>query len=704
MNNQNLSYSEYPQKSYSEISSPEKFKSIVQLLKESWRIYCLKIKTLLGIIGLPVGFSFLFWILMYFLAGTSLKYSIWFSVIGTISYLGSLFLWLWAIPSLLYNFKENTNIKESCKRGFKILGSYIWVYFLLVIIIAGGFLLFIIPGILFSIYFSLAIFILIFEERKGFNALFRSKHLVSGKFWGVLVRFLALGLIMGIGLFLVFALILFGIENKQIEDQLSGVIGYFLRLFVLPFFLIYGFLIYNNLKEIKAEVIYEEPARSKKAKYVIPGILGILLIGLLISVSFFNIFLGRDEAPVNDRDLWLSKIEIPKEENAFYPLIRASEKIYLPKEKEKSELFTKMADGEKWDSEFAEELIKNNEEAFSYFEKALELPYFQIPEWQDPKTIGFEKIIPGMSGLTNIAKLNSIRANYLLSQGKDRESLDLIVKTIKMGQIIEDSPRPALISYLVGIAIKEIGLQRLRTMIPNLTLSSGILKDYVAELDQFKNNEEGLIKAMKMEYISFTNTKSKIDAAFAGKASKQELEKLGMEETSFEIRAATELNYLYKPNQTQRIFAEYYRNFIDNANKDCGEVKLLEVKSLAPYSKIRMLFTENVVGKIFHDIVAVSFSGLFDKKCLEDFSVIGTQTLMSIKAYQIETGKIPLYLNELVPEYFPEVPKDPFDGKLIKYSSEKKIIYSVGEDLKDSGGSEGKDWRIMEDPTFKIEF
>lgn len=522
MSNQNFSYSEYPQKSYSEISYPEKFKSIIQLLKESWRIYCLKIKTLLGIIGLPVGFSFLFWILMYFLVGTSLKYSIWFSVIGTISCLGSLFLWLWAIPSLLYNLKENTNIKESYKRGFKILGSYIWVYFLLVIIIAGGFLLFIIPGILFSIWFSLAIFILVFEEKKGFNALFRSKHLVSGKFWGALVRFLALGLIIGLGLFLVFALIIFGIENKQIEDQLSEVIGYFLQLFILPFFLIYGFLIYNNLKEIKAEVIYEEPARSKKAKYVIPGILGILLIGLLISVSFFNIFLGRDEAPVNDKDLWLSKIEIPKEENAFYLLIQAGEKIYLPKEEEKSELFTKMVEGEKWDSELAEELIKNNEEAFGYFEKALELPYFQIPEWQDPKTVEFGTIIPGMSDLRNIAKLNLIRANYLLTQGKEKEALDLIVKIIKMGHIVEDSPRPVLLSYLVGMSIKEIGLQRLRIMIPNLILSPEMLKNYVTELNQFRANEEGLIKAMKKEYISFTNTKSKIDAAFAGKASKQD--------------------------------------------------------------------------------------------------------------------------------------------------------------------------------------
>lgn len=161
----------------------------------------------------------------------------------------------------------------------------------------------------------------------------------------------------------------------------------------------------------------------------------------------FNIFLGRDELPIDDSDLWLPKIEIPKEKNAFYPLSEASKKIYLPKENEKIELFTKMVDGEKWDSNFAEELIKNNEEVFIYFEKAIELPYFQSPELQDPKTIEFETMLTGISGLRNAAKLNSVKANYLLTQGKEKEALDLIIKTIKIGQMIEDSPRNTLISY-----------------------------------------------------------------------------------------------------------------------------------------------------------------------------------------------------------------------------------------------------------------
>jgi hypothetical protein len=687
MDKQNFSYfdSEYPQKVYSEIVSRENLKPIAQLLKESWRIYRLKIKTLLGIVGLPVGFSFLFWILMYFLAGTSLKYSVWFSVAGAISCLGSLFLWLWAVPSLLYSLKENTAIKESYKRGFRILASYTWVYFLLTIIIVGGFLLFFVPGLIFSIWFSLAIFILVFEERKGFNALFKSKHLVRGKFWEVFWRILVLGLITGLGLLLIFALILFGIENRQTEKQMGEAMGYFIQLFLWPLFLIYGLLIYNNLKEIKTEIPYEKPAWTKKIKYIIAGILGALLVGLIIILSFLNIFWGRDIPPIDDNDLRFSETEVSKEKNAFYYFNQASEKL----SKDKAELFRKMAEGKEWDSEFAEKLIKNNEEVFDYFERALELPYFQPHD------------LSGWRDLGDIAKLNLIKADYLLRQGKEKESLDLILETLRMGQMIEDSPRSVLYSFSVGERIKESGLQRLRMMIPRLTLPTEVLKDYVAGLNQFKANEEGLIKAIKAEYISFANTKSKMDAVFVGGLP---WEKLGMKETPFEIKLASKLNYLYKPNQTKRMFAEYYRNLVHNASKDCHEMNFLEIKPSVNRSKIQMLFTENAVGKTLYNNIAISFSSFFDRKCLEDFSISGTQLLMAIKAYQGDTGELPRSLNDLVPKYFTKIPADPFDGKLIKYSPKKKIIYSVGKDLKDSGGSEGKDLRTMKDPTFKIEF
>jgi hypothetical protein len=64
---------------------------------------------------------------------------------------------------------------------------------------------------------------------------------------------------------------------------------------------------------------------------------------------------------------------------------------------------------------------------------------------------------------------------------------------------------------------------------------------------------------------------------------------------------------------------------------------------------------------------------------------------------------MPSSLEELGPQYLKEVPLDPFDGQPIRYSPEKAIIYSVGDDLIDSGGIL-EDYMKMIEPTLIIDF
>ena len=50
-------------------------------------------------------------------------------------------------------------------------------------------------------------------------------------------------------------------------------------------------------------------------------------------------------------------------------------------------------------------------------------------------------------------------------------------------------------------------------------------------------------------------------------------------------------------------------------------------------------------------------------------------------------NELPDSLESLVPKYINTIPLDPYDGLPFKYSKSKAIVYSVGKDLKDSGGS-----------------
>ena len=63
-------------------------------------------------------------------------------------------------------------------------------------------------------------------------------------------------------------------------------------------------------------------------------------------------------------------------------------------------------------------------------------------------------------------------------------------------------------------------------------------------------------------------------------------------------------------------------------------------------------------------------------------------TAIAIERYRRDRGQIPNDLKQLVPEFMPQVPTDPFDGKPLRYVVEdgEYLIYSVGKNGVDDGG------------------
>src|SRR3989344_3979582 len=96
---------------------------------------------------------------------------------------------IWAQAALFMGIvasDENIGIRESFRRARgKILSMY-WVMILSIFIFIGGFVLLIIPALIFATWFSFAIFVFFAEGTRGLDALLKSKEYVRGRFWGVL--------------------------------------------------------------------------------------------------------------------------------------------------------------------------------------------------------------------------------------------------------------------------------------------------------------------------------------------------------------------------------------------------------------------------------------------------------------------------------------------------------------------------------------
>src|SRR3989344_3811570 len=138
-----------------------------------------------------------------------------------------------ALLCALQSKEAKLTVKNTLQEAKNKIGPYAWVVILGKLITMAGVVLFIIPGIIFSVWFSLSCYVFIFENKKGMQALKRSKELVKGYWWPIFGRILILGLVM----------CLVGWIIK---------IGFLINaLFIGPFALAYMYYVYEDLKSIK---------------------------------------------------------------------------------------------------------------------------------------------------------------------------------------------------------------------------------------------------------------------------------------------------------------------------------------------------------------------------------------------------------------------------------------------------------------------
>ncbi len=157
---------------------------------------------------------------------------------------------IWASLAMLYVLRDDKLAAlESYRVSKEKLASFAWLMILTGCIIILGFMLLIIPGFLFIVWFSFAGFIFLDEGLLGLEALKRSKQCVSGKEVAVAVRlgFLILAMVL---ISLLASKLVKGLENTAGSD-LTYLKDILLFGLVTPFSTVYSYLLYKNVKSLK---------------------------------------------------------------------------------------------------------------------------------------------------------------------------------------------------------------------------------------------------------------------------------------------------------------------------------------------------------------------------------------------------------------------------------------------------------------------
>lgn len=188
-----------------------------------------------------------------------------------------------ALYTVTHNGRE-VSLAEATTWAKKNIWSFLWVSILTMLVIMGGFALFLIPGLIVgvSIYFSQYIFAN--EGIKGMAALRRSRQLTSGYWWPVANK-LASVLLATILIFIIVGLLigiiagLSGVENAT--ETLLNIVGHFFSAVGIMVGLTVGSNIYQALLA-KSPVGTVSEASDSVWQYWVLAMLGPIFV-----ISFF---------------------------------------------------------------------------------------------------------------------------------------------------------------------------------------------------------------------------------------------------------------------------------------------------------------------------------------------------------------------------------------------------------------------------------
>ncbi|MDD4995317.1 MAG: hypothetical protein PHW53_02555 [Patescibacteria group bacterium] len=234
-----------------------------ELIKKSWSIYFANFKTLI----LIAVWSLIPAVAMILVVLIPQELWILSMLLAIVAGIGTMIVGLWvfatmtAIIAKIYD-GEQYDVKAISQNAWTKIIPLLWVSILTGFAVFGGTLLFLIPGIIFAVWFTFSSVINVLEGTRGTAALKQSKQLVTGKWWAVLWRLVACYFVYGIIFYIVTAILflLVGLATGQWEafasgqylPWLSNLISQIVNVAAMPLAGAISVILYIELKKFKS--------------------------------------------------------------------------------------------------------------------------------------------------------------------------------------------------------------------------------------------------------------------------------------------------------------------------------------------------------------------------------------------------------------------------------------------------------------------
>jgi hypothetical protein len=317
--------------------------------------------------------------------------------------------------------------------------------------------------------------------------------------------------------------------------------------------------------------------------------------------------------------------------------------------------------------------LSDNEMALTLLHEAVALEHSHYP-MQGP-----DMLMPWLTDVRKSAFLLSLEGLAACAQDDPNRAVESVHATLALAQSLDC---PLLVNRLVQIAIRALACRTIEQVANRVILTDDQLQT-LAQWLQTYTGEAGYRQALIGERCfglhSFRTPGAISPDMGGGKILSAVLVPLKI----FGLHDRDMLSYV-----------NLMQDYIDALDLPLGE-------RLTVYEAVAQDFSSGQRGGLLTRLLMPALLRTYQLEMRHIADCRVARTALAVERYRLTQGKLPQALDELVPAYLDAVPADPFDGQALRYTLLAKgyVVYSIGEDGIDDGGTERKKDNLRSDGT-----
>lgn len=436
-----------------------------------------------------------------------------------------------------------------------------------------------------------------------------------------------------------------------------------------------------------------------------------LFLFLVFIFAAYLRFFVHDIPPFDDSAMYVKAPDVPENQNAWLQMTRVMlthddiephsdiphypESIFISRYSEAST--TAYIENH---PEIIDLLRHKYSEQFAILDHAATLPYSRrVPP------PGKSLILPEYSSLLELISFRMRIARDDYEHGSMNEAMKAIYNTLELGRILEvNDGGTSLVEYSFAAPVTYLALYELHRMLANGYLPNGDIAAVNHYLAKFKTNTQALQNAFKNEYLiqkSILINTSMLTGIRKDESFLEVIKWIGTPDSFFNVGLDNDFirSLFFRENIILKYHYDRYSSEIQRAGRAWIDIAPQTdpeqngcMKICPPIIPINSKMLSHILkGDVYNYVFSFwesSFDNVFIRRLDIDFLLDAVRLQTAIMAYKKENGGVlPPSLDSLVPKYIEAVPADAFDKNPIRYNRERGVVYSVGEDLVDNGGT-----------------